>query len=1822
MSLRNQLQTILKPETITTFLEYPITFTIMKYASGEETSTTITTPPLPSWFTLYELKLYVWELLQRNPLFAPPLMFLGIPFPDNKYQPLEILWSSLDNEVLQLEHPIKQMTDAVDERFVDSLGNEKVVLKTIRSRMTLNDVFQLDEKKDIPPIHIFIYSECVERIVAPKPLGDRDIYGRIVPYFPFLNVASLPTGVSPLPTMPVLLSQVDQVVATYKQISYLNTFLEGVIKHPTFFPIIEGIKLLRWVWDTKPESWESSALFFFATNVTVDRPYMRFFPGSGQPLVKVLVKEDSEEPIPNISEPRLFSLWNQEKIPANGKDTTYVKIKLNEPNNLYCTFRAFYEGTADLIIQPPKKKRSLDASSEIGDAPELLERVLLDTPFSRISPKLSQVSAVFKLHKKKSDYRISHRAFITRLKSISSLFQEIPPLPNEQPLIMLRYKGVSNFTNESRIFSYLTQNSEKDMLQGESTDDTLTQRVAEEFKITVEEARKQIAAWLTQKGELTLTVPDTKDFIAAHNSGIDIAVFEQHPVYTFHIYSDQNSKTYSIILHLLAILMNLPQETFTARETTALHTIITGGGTVKPPTPPESPKDDYGYTDYPDFLLGDQDPVQEEEKKEEIQEKQEQEEIKEQLFEKPSDVNSIKLTQYYIEKLALADPSIFNYEREQGQRGYVSHCAANDGRQPIVLDSYEFDEMMRTYTADIDPETGDMEILVYPDDIEKGEKQLKDFIQPNVQDDESGTIQGVPYPSRTKKEIVTVMKYGSKKGKLRYYLCPRLFCIRDRMLIRYKDFKGTVDKEGNQKPAYTCPLISSKGSPCRGTILTKEDMKRERREGNKTVLQRGKPDELKSIYIGILSKQKAPGNLYLPCCFEKQTRLTMFKKDDSELVRLGLLSPVQKPVAEAQPIADAIQAASQVHSVGHSPTIYEPNYYRVIHGVSVKSLVDANKVPLSIVVPRIDSKDEQKIDPKSGPQIGFLPEVLDEYFSQDSKSDSFAERDIVKKLTSSAQGFLRLAVDNSNPNQSILSALLPYFSQPSVEKLIDFLFEPIFDRIPPRKFIQINGGNLVHEFYRKYTFHAPTANSEESLEDLNYISMNDMRKWAFDNLGIKELTSSNIPAIERIMNSYRCFTTYIHKLKTDPSTRIEMRFLYDILSEPTIMNTRGTLFIILELTVEDIFIKQGDETKFKTDIKFDRVRCPSYPLNERQQQADVAFLIHYTRITKDRTKPSGKSYSHMGWEALFHVDGIHQLPNGRHKPSIFFQKSEDIKNAWPPIVRQRVNEFFEKCVSTRGPFTSMFTIDPNSLILPNDLMNAIPISPQGILRDSYNHLAGIIYKNPSGAGGGNISIPIADDGSRFYEGKIFLDWDDFKPAPVDRIINFFLSRVLHVFPQYKGYTPKSLAKSRITGKIEGLLLENNILIPATDPIDKDILKEYDIEDIDDTEWNINNTIAYDIELRTDAFKKAQNSLEEGVVIIDPKGKEYHKLDFNNSQNEVEDIYQHLRLTFSNWLATEGGRDIRPRLETILKSKHISLYDKRKQVDILLYSTVKTWLEPNEGDSATDYGFLRVDCRVQGNDTCSGRCKWVTEPEGASTCKIHLPRQTETVIDFSKMLYIRLVDELIRYASKRLELFEGDVSRISIKRDAQRKGDQYIIPMGTSAWKTWWEHLRNEWMESEKEEPQHFDEQYIPVPIDIDTQDTRTLPDTLKAIFGPNDPKTANFVWNPSSIQDRPFYFLGTVLRNDPLTRKPERELTLEEIKTISNNAKSNILYIKNDTSGFVGAMRSRLQGSTYGIIIVAVGGVPGWISLKRTYDVKIPSFALPDILQNKFKPAA
>jgi hypothetical protein len=304
-----------------------------------------------------------------------------------------------------------------------------------------------------------------------------------------------------------------------------------------------------------------------------------------------------------------------------------------------------------------------------------------------------------------------------------------------------------------------------------------------------------------------------------------------------------------------------------------------------------------------------------------------------------------------------------------------------------------------------------------------------------------------------------------------------------------------------------------------------------------------------------------------------------------------------------------------------------------------------------------------------------------------------------------------------------------------------------------------------------------------------------------------------------------------------------------------------------------------------------------------------------------------------------------------------------------------------------------------------------------------------------------------------------------------------------------------------------------------------------------------------------------------------------------------------------------------------------LYDKRKQVDILLYSTIKQWLEPNTddiGSKADMIGFLRVDCLVQGKESCSGRCKWVPRVDAgaegveAGSCKIHMPRPQAkgTVIHFPKLLYIRLVDELIRYTSKRNEIFDKSVPRLTVRREAQRQGDQYIIPEGTSAWKTWWEHLRSDWLTPDEEESLHFDEQYEPIPTGLleAPEDTRTLPETLVNLFGAADPKTSSLIWNPSTVAEKPFFFLRSVIRNDSITGDHDITLDATEVKTISLAANTQVLYIKNDTGGFSGAIRSKVPGATRAIIIVTVAGVPGWISQKGSYDVKIPFLALPAAL--------
>ncbi|NDB87046.1 MAG: hypothetical protein EB127_30825, partial [Alphaproteobacteria bacterium] len=198
MSLRAQFEGMIRPARISKFLEITVPIKIIRHILGEasQTTSTINLGPFPSWFTFYEFKLALWNLMGRDPIFAPPLVFIGIPV-ESDYKPIDIAWKSLESESqssINLQNPFDLLSGPPDSRFVDSAGGQKGVGKDTRIRMTLTDIFQLSETNTIPELHVFLYADIIDRIPGARPLGERDIYGRIVPYFPFLDITKLPSS--------------------------------------------------------------------------------------------------------------------------------------------------------------------------------------------------------------------------------------------------------------------------------------------------------------------------------------------------------------------------------------------------------------------------------------------------------------------------------------------------------------------------------------------------------------------------------------------------------------------------------------------------------------------------------------------------------------------------------------------------------------------------------------------------------------------------------------------------------------------------------------------------------------------------------------------------------------------------------------------------------------------------------------------------------------------------------------------------------------------------------------------------------------------------------------------------------------------------------------------------------------------------------------------------------------------------------------------------------------------------------------------------------------------------------------------------------------------------------------------------------------------------------------------------------------------------------------------------------------------------------------------------------------------------------------------
>ena len=127
---------------------------------------------------------------------------------------------------------------------------------------------------------------------------------------------------------------------------------------------------------------------------------------------------------------------------------------------------------------------------------------------------------------------------------------------------MLRYKLVSNFVQENRVFNYITQIINRKLVRGDKISRELIGIIADEFQLEEAAAQKYITDWYARSTEVTAPVVEGDKYILNNNPGIDIAVFAQHPFYSFHIYRLESYMSLRRILTLLSMLFTIESDKF------------------------------------------------------------------------------------------------------------------------------------------------------------------------------------------------------------------------------------------------------------------------------------------------------------------------------------------------------------------------------------------------------------------------------------------------------------------------------------------------------------------------------------------------------------------------------------------------------------------------------------------------------------------------------------------------------------------------------------------------------------------------------------------------------------------------------------------------------------------------------------------------------------------------------------------------------------------------------------------------------------------------------------------------------------------------------------------------------------------------------------------------------------------------------------------------------------------------------------------------------------------------------------------------------------
>ncbi len=1734
----SDIEQILYPTVLTSFREDvpPVQCIIWK---GEDNYETIEFDKVYPFDTIEDIKRMICTYYESDNSFHPNFMFMGIPIGDTAYsveQPsletqylaADYLWypTGVDDprKTYILANPRRTLTKP-DLRFVTADGSYASPNYEPRGRSTIETIFLKPRDGMIPVLHVFTLKYLLREYTGQTPISEEDWNKRFAPYFPDVPIEG-----------PYEPDQEDmrfarKIHSFIKQrertLDVVNSLLEGGYEVPTIK--VSGIRQLRLIWKKKVKGFEGCGHLFYKLPVTDLRPYLRLLPAEGSAITKLHVK--GVLPIPTLEDPRVLEIWGKETTPTVGTDYTYFKyvhrpsIGITPP--IYGTVRVLHDGTVDLLLQPPKSVNKLDPVLDFRNFSLTLERIFEGMPQEASDFKLGEVATVFTLKTNIKAKKFTRARLLQRLPLFQVFFQQISPLPNQSPILSVRYKAVNQYATEDKTFSFLTQYATAKALEGESAEYEMIGALQNEFQISKANATEIVAKWFDQRGTFTLTLPEEGEFIESFNPGIDIHIYAQHPSYICHVNRIDSYETYLRIYSLLSLLFMEEDEYFLSSQNI---------GNSLTQLSEEIQKDDIAREEHvnePEAPINLQDTYEEEQ----------QADTEEQLQPQQQKVNAVNasyvdnmqpelntassipdyLLDMMINPLNIANEGevapentpnpiteLTEAKAELNQQIPAKKKRPTVGQMPVYQEEAEAEPGVEAEEAQPLPTNEEEQKLINPKSwfikkLQEIDPRLFDFKsetgangysrkcqdvddrQPSVLTKEqyermrevyeNDNIFFIVYPLEGTTEPIqplgteetyTLVRYGSSADSINYYFCPQYFCLSDEIMIRPKDFEAARDRDGNPKPPNTCPF-------CKGKLITNK----KKAELGYTVIKR--KNKKNSIHphtkVDFLSKTSHPENFALPCCYLKQKTLRI---SDSEFSHIrDFLQEKDLARLNSEELSEDIEEEDLDTIITKDEIAIE--YQVLFESINKRYILESNKHP----------------DPGI---FATVPYEFDTFFAQDSGNTIVKRVGISLKLQPSAQGFLRIGTENTI-TESLFGVLAPIIYKNSINEVR----ERILEVVTPRVFVYSHFGNLVLEFYNPSDKSAMPQTEQE------------LKAWASKELQV-DVNSSNNLALMRVYNAYRRFVRFIR----DPTQRKDLRHIQPLLAEPGLFTSRGVQLIIMEKN------KEGQI----------EIKCPIFGVSvDRHKKSDFVFISREMRNIGQTENKYAK------YELYLHT--INTPARGGegelHETTVRWPFSS--RRYWPQIVQKRVDEYMNTCQSRyRSIYTAQETVDSMAMIPLSKAIEAAPYYPYGVVRDSYNHVVALTFRSKPGRST-LVALPVVDDGYMPVQLGLHFDWSDFTPALLEDVVSYYKKTLEPLFALYPGYIIKYAVRTRVEGKIVAVQLENGIYIPCTAPKDDSALETLGLNlvTIDELEWNINKE-----------FTKECGTDQELVR--------------RSSFGDFEELYQQFRLMVSNWITdSKAGGEIRKGIERIIFNEDLPEYERRKRLFIFLSPTLLSWFYPDEDKWEQPITFLRKDCRViDTEDSCTGTCHWNSEK---GKCLLHVHAKTELgdrKVSTPELFTKRVIDELVRFPARRKQLMKkGDVSKVSGIMEPVRIGDQYIIPEASP---TWSNLLRLDWAKQTPEKPLYYEEMSRNIMPENEQLPEGELPSSLQELLGPDTPFRLKVPDAPENKPLLPFTaILGTALS----------DLGLEDNATTMT--KDNLIKYVRKTSKPIGLIDLRID---------------------------------------------